>query len=126
MGGWGPSARASIRRQGCLKSWPSSGPVLLWETTDIGTGYSSVTSTDDAVYITGRRGVNDVLSAFSQDGRKKWEVIYGRASDSNYPDSRGTATVSNDRIFLVSGMGDLVCISKEGKIHMVCKLFKEI
>ena len=39
-----------------------------------------------------------------------------KSSDSNYPDSRGTATVSNGKIFLVSGMGDLVCISKEGKI----------
>ena len=83
-----------------LKVWPTAGPALLWETTDIGTGYSSVTSTDDAIYITGRRGENDVLTAFSQDGRKKWDVIYGKASDSNYPDSRGTATVSNGRIFL--------------------------
>ena len=39
-----------------------------------------------------------------------------KSSDSNYPDSRGTPTVSNGRIFLVSGMGELVCISKEGKI----------
>jgi outer membrane protein assembly factor BamB len=115
--GWLGSDRSGIYKEaGLLKEWPSSGPVLLWETTDIGTGYSSATSTDDAVYITGRRGENDVLSAFSQDGRKKWDVIYGKASDSNYPDSRGTATVSNERIFLVSGMGDLVCISKDGKI----------
>ena len=115
--GWlGPDRSGIYNETGLLKAWPSSGPVLLWETTDIGTGYSSVTSTDDAVYITGRRGENDLLSAFSQDGRKKWEVIYGKASDSNYPDSRGTATVSDEKIFLVSGMGDLVCISKEGKI----------
>ena len=115
--GWlGPDRSGIYKETGLLKAWPSSGPVLLWETTDIGTGYSSATSTEDAVYITGRRGENDVLSAFSQDGRKKWDVIYGKASDSNYPDSRGTATVSNEKIFLVSGMGDLVCISKEGKI----------
>lgn len=115
--GWLGSDRSGIYQEtGLLKTWPSTGPLLLWETTDIGTGYSSATSTDDAVYITGRRGENDLLSAFSQDGRKKWDVIYGKASDSNYPDSRGTATVSNGRIFLVSGMGDLVCISKEGKI----------
>ena len=66
------------------------------------------------------RGENDVLTSFSQDGRKKWDVIYGKASDSNYPDSRGTATVANGRIFLVSGMGDLVCIGKERENYLVC------
>jgi outer membrane protein assembly factor BamB len=115
--GWlGPDRSGIYPEAGLLKTWPSSGPQLLWETTDIGTGFSSATVTDDAVYITGRRGENDVLSAFSHDGSKKWDLIYGKASDSNYPDSRGTGTVANGRIYLVSGMGDLVCISKEGKI----------
>jgi outer membrane protein assembly factor BamB len=115
--GWlGPDRSGIYPETGLLKTWPSSGPALLWETTDIGNGYSSVTVTEDAVYITGRRGDNDVLTAFSKDGIKKWDLVYGKASDSNFPDSRGTGTVSNNRIFLVSGMGDLVCISKEGKI----------
>ncbi len=115
--GWlGPDRSGIYPETGLLKSWPASGPSLLWETTDIGSGYSSACVTDDAIYITGRRGENDVLSAFTQDGKKKWDVMYGKASDSNYPDSRGTATVSNNRIFLVSGMGELVCISKAGKI----------
>ncbi len=115
--GWlGPDRSGIYPESGLLKSWPAGGPKLLWATTDIGSGYSSVTVTDNDIYITGRRGENDVLSAFSQDGKKKWDVIYGKASDSNYPDTRGTATVSGDRIFLVSGMGDLVCIGREGKI----------
>jgi outer membrane protein assembly factor BamB len=99
-----------------LKSWPTSGPPLEWETSGIGTGYSSVTVTPDAIYITGRKEDHDVLTAFTQDGKKKWDVIYGESSDSNYPDTRGTATFANDRLFLVSGMGDMVCISKEGKV----------
>jgi outer membrane protein assembly factor BamB len=115
--GWlGPDRSGIYPEAGLLKVWPSNGPALLWETADIGTGFSSATVTDDAIYITGRRGENDVLSAFSQEGSKKWDLIYGKASDSNYPDSRGTATVSNGKIFLVSGIGDLVCIGKEGKI----------
>jgi len=115
--GWlGPDRSGIYPETGLLKVWPSAGPVLLWETTDTGTGYSSVTSTDDAIYITGRKGENDVLTAFSQEGKKKWEVIYAKSSDSNFPDTRGTATVSNGRIFIVGGMGELVCISKDGKI----------
>ena len=77
--GWlGPDRSGIYQETGLLKSWPASGPALLWETTDIGTGYSSVTVTDDAIYITGRRGENDVLTAFTQDGKKKWDVIYGK------------------------------------------------
>ena len=115
--GWlGPERSGVYTESGLLKVWPSSGPLLLWENTEIGTGYSSVTVTDDAVYITGRKGGNDVLTAFSQEGNKKWETAYGKSSDSNYPDTRGTTTVSDERLFLVSGMGDMVCISKDGKI----------
>ena len=115
--GWlGPDRSGIYPESGLLKAWATSGPALLWESSDIGSGYSSVTVSDEAIYITGRRGENDVLTSFTQDGRKKWDVIYGRASDSNYPDSRGTATLSNGKLFLVSGMGDLVCISKDGKI----------
>ena len=115
--GWrGPDRSGIYKEAGLLKVWPSSGPALLWEATEIGTGYSSVTVTDDAIYITGRKGDNDVLTAFTQTGRKKWETPYGKSSDSNFPDTRGTPTVTNGRIFIISGMGDLVCIGKEGKI----------
>ncbi len=115
--GWrGPFQSGNYNESGLLKIWPASGPALLWESTDVGTGYSSVTVTPDAVYITGRKGNNDVLTAFTRDGKKMWELIYGKASDSNFPDSRCTPSVINGKILLVSGMGDMVCVSKDGKI----------
>ena len=109
-----------------MKSWPASGPALLWEATGMGTGYSSVTVTDDAVYITGRKEMNDVLTAYTQDGKKKWDVVYGAASNSDHPDTRSTPTVSNGKIFLVSGMGDLVCISRDGKIIWTVNYIKKV
>jgi len=114
--GWRNADRSGIYYEsGLLKSWPPSGPTLLWESGEIGAGFSSVTVTNEDLYITGRKGDADVLTAFSQGGKKKWEVPYGKASNSNYPDSRCTPTVSNGRIFLVSGQGDMVCVSTEGK-----------
>jgi outer membrane protein assembly factor BamB len=112
----GPGRSGIYNETSLLKVWPSGGPALLWENSEVGNGYSSVTVTDDAIYITGRKGSNDVLTAFTQEGKQKWEVIYGKGSDSNYPYTRGTATISKNLIFLVSGMGDLVCINKDGKI----------
>ncbi len=124
--GWlGPYRSGVYPETGLLKKWPAQGPSLLWESTEIGTGYSSVTVTDDAIYITGRKGDYDILTAFSQDGKKRWDVSYGRSSESNFPDTRGTATVAGGRIFLVSGEGDMVCISTAGKIIWSVNYFKK-
>ncbi|HAM08911.1 MAG: hypothetical protein A2X05_08410 [Bacteroidetes bacterium GWE2_41_25] len=116
--GWrGPGRSGIYNEKGLMKIWPASGPVLLWEVTGIGTGHSSITVTDDAIYITGKKGEKDVLASFNQNGKKNWEVVYGDASSANnFPESRCTPTYTKNKIFLVSGQGDLVCVGKDGKI----------
>jgi outer membrane protein assembly factor BamB len=123
--GWrGPGRSGIFNETSLMKSWPSAGPVLLWENNEIGTGYSSATVTGDAVYITGRKGENDVITSFNQTGTKKWEVVYGTRADGNYPDSRCTPTVAKERIFVISGQGDMVCMDKGGKIIWSVNYFK--
>lgn len=116
--GWrGPGRTGIYNETGLLKSWPASGPALIWEATGMGMGYSSTTVTDDAIYITGVKGEKDVLTAFTQDGKKKWEVAYGNMSKVNSaPESRCTPTFYNNKLYVVSGMGELSCISTAGKI----------
>jgi outer membrane protein assembly factor BamB len=116
--GWrGPGRTGIYNEKGLMKSWPASGPAMLWEVTGIGKGYSSATVTDDAVYITGSKGENDILTAFTQDGRKKWEVKYGKmTSNVSSPEARCTPTYSNGKILVISGQGDLACITSDGKI----------
>jgi outer membrane protein assembly factor BamB len=125
--GWrGPGRSGIYSEHGLMKTWPSTGPLLLWETTGIGTGFSSATVTDDAIYITGKKGEKDVLTSFSQDGKKNWEVIYGNSStSSNFPESRCTPTFSKNRIFLVSGQGEMTCVGKDGKIIWSVNYFKK-
>jgi outer membrane protein assembly factor BamB len=115
--GWrGPGRTGVYNETGLLKSWPADGPKLLWEVSGFGKGHSSATVTDDAVYITGISGDKDVLTAFTQDGKKKWEVTYGTMGRSTFPESRSTATYSNGRLFVIGGQGELACITKDGKI----------
>ena len=122
----GPARSGIFIETGLLKEWPSSGPLLLWEATEIGLGYSSATVTSDAVYITGEKGPNDVLTSLSQDGKKNWEVIYGlSATNVNSPESRCTPTYSNGKIFVISGKGDLVCVTKEGKIAWTVNYYQK-
>lgn len=125
--GWrGPGRSGIYNETGLMKIWPSSGPLLLWEVTGIGLGYSSATVTNDAVYITGRKDDKDVLTSFSQDGKKNWEIAYGNASEAgNAPESRCTPTYSNGKIFVVSGVGDMVCVGKNGKIIWSVNYFQK-
>jgi len=124
--GWRGNDQSGIYNEsGLLKSWPASGPSLLWEVLGIGTGFSSVTISDNAVYITGRKDGKDVLTSFSQNGKKNWEVAYGNSSDSNFPDSRCTPSFSDNKIFLVSGEGDMVCVGADGKIIWTVNYFKK-
>jgi outer membrane protein assembly factor BamB len=48
------------------------------------------------------------------EGEKLWEKEYSRAWPRTYPESRGTPTIEKNRIFLVGGMGKLVCLSTNG------------
>ncbi len=112
----GPGRSGIYNETGLLKQWPESGPELLWEAEDLGFGYSSVTVTDDAVYITGRVGDDDVLTALTLYGNKKWSVKYGKAWTINHNGTRCIPTYVDGKIFLVSGSGDIVCVDRNGKI----------
>jgi hypothetical protein len=125
--GWrGPGRTGIYKEAGLMKSWPASGPSLIWEATGIGLGYSSATVTADAIYITGIRGDKDVLTALSQDGKKKWDVEYGTMSKVNSaPESRCTPTFYNGKIFVVSGSGELSCVTTNGKILWTVDYYKK-
>ncbi len=125
--GWrGPGRSGNYPGKGLMKSWPSDGPQLIWETSGIGTGFSSAVVTDDAIYVTGRKGEKDVLTSFDQKGKKNWETIYGNAAGKvNFPETRCTPTVYKNKIFLVSGEGDMVCIGKNGKILWTVNYFRK-
>jgi len=115
---WRGTERSGIYNEsGLLKKWPAGGPALIWETENMGDGYSSPTVTDDAVYVTGRKGSSDVLTALTLDGKKKWETVFGKAWMVNHTGSRCIPTYYNGSIFLISGSGDIVCVGKDGKIR---------
>jgi outer membrane protein assembly factor BamB len=112
----GPGRTGIYNETGLLKKWPDGGPKLLWEAEKMGDGYSAVTVTDDAVYVTGRKDSSDVLTALTLDGKVKWETVYGKAWMTNHTGSRCIPTFFNGNIFLISGSGDIVCVGKDGKI----------
>ncbi|MQY78854.1 MAG: PQQ-binding-like beta-propeller repeat protein [Bacteroidetes bacterium] len=112
----GPDRTGVYNESGLLKQWTEAGPALVWEADGLGYGFSSVTISDDAIYITGRMDTDDVLTALNFDGTKKWQITYGEAWTRNHDGSRCTLTFYNGHIFLISGSGDIVCVDSNGKI----------
>jgi len=112
----GPDRTGIYNESGLMKKWPDGGPALLWEAGNMGDGYSSPTVTADAIYVTGRIDSSDVLTALTLDGKKKWDLVYGKAWLKNHTGSRCTPTVYNGNILLISGSGDIVCAGTDGKI----------
>ena len=113
---WRGPARDGIYSQtGLMKTWPAEGPALKLKIENIGKGLSQPVVYKNIIYITGLKSDTlDVISACDTDGKILWGKPYSRAWTRTYPESRGTPTIENDRIYLIGGMGDLVCLSTNG------------
>lgn len=118
--GWrGPNRDGIYPETELLKTWPTNGPELLWSVTDAGKGYSSPVVAGNKIFVTGmdEDGKNEILTAYTLDGQKIYRITYGAAWNKSYPDTRTTPTVVGDKVFLISGPGDVFCINaNDGKI----------
>jgi outer membrane protein assembly factor BamB len=116
---WRPENRTGVSAEtGLLKSWPATGPDLLWSNLELGKGYSAPSFGPKIIYITGTKDTVDILYTLSMEGKILWQTVMGRAwKGSNNPESRATPTVEGNKVYTCSGSGDLACIdATNGKI----------
>lgn len=107
----GPSRNGIYSETGLLKKWPESGPTLKLKIEGVGKGYSQAVVYKNKIYIAGLKSDTlDVISSYTMTGELIWSKVYARAWANTYPDSRSTPTIENDRIYLVGGMGVVVCM----------------
>jgi len=67
---WREENRTGVSAEtGLLKSWPASGPTLLWSNLELPKGYSSVSFGNNVIYTTGLKDRNDILVALDMSGR---------------------------------------------------------
>jgi outer membrane protein assembly factor BamB len=99
-----------------LKQWPASGPKLIWSAEGFGIGFSSVAATSEHIYLTGMIDGEGFLFALDMDGKLIWKSNYGPEWESGRPGARTTPTVVDDKIYLMSAEGQVVCLnSQDGK-----------
>jgi outer membrane protein assembly factor BamB len=106
----GPDRNGVFPETGLLKSWPEGGPEMLWSREDLDRGFASVSVTNDAIYLAGLEGKDEFLTVLDLEGNTLWRLRYGGGSRRTHRDTRCTPTVEGDKIYLISGRGEVVCI----------------
>jgi outer membrane protein assembly factor BamB len=108
---WREDNRTGVSSEtGLLKSWPEKGPAFIWSNLKLPKGYSSLTFSNNLIFLTGTNEPNDILVALDTLGIIKWQIPYGRSWTGSSPESRCTPTVEGNRVYVSSGSGDLACI----------------
>ncbi|MCX6249421.1 MAG: PQQ-like beta-propeller repeat protein [Bacteroidetes bacterium] len=106
---WGPNRDGIYPEPGLLTAWPETGPPLLWHFDELGSGHSSAAIAGDRIYVAGViNGIGNIY-CFTLDGKLLWKVPYGEEWMESWPGVRSTPLIKEGKIYLLSGMGKLVC-----------------
>ncbi|MDR3403983.1 MAG: PQQ-like beta-propeller repeat protein [Chthoniobacter sp.] len=114
----GPNRDDISKETGLLQQWPAEGPTKIWSYTQAGQGYSGFAVVGGRLYTMGTRDGSEILICLDAiKGTELWTAKLGTILDNKWGDGpRGTPTVNGDRIYTLSGTGDLVAVqAKDGK-----------
>ena len=107
---FGPNRNGISPEKGILKSWPSTGPEVLW-TANVERGYGGPVVKDGKVYLLDRDDqVGDIMRCFDfSNGKELWKFEYDAPGTFSYPGSRSVPTIDGNRVYSCGPYGDLYC-----------------
>ncbi len=112
----GPQQNGVSLEKGLLRSWPESGPKVLWKK-PIGSGFSSVTAVGDALYTLAVEGESETAYRLREsDGEVVWRVPLGPVFPEVFGNGpRSTPTVDGETVYVLSATGRLHALqTKDG------------
>ena len=109
----GPNRDGHFPETGVMDEWPENGPERILEVEGIGKGWSSPILAGNMIYTTGMIDTLDYLTAIDLQGNVKWQVPYGRSWNKSFPDTRCSPVIEDNRIYVQSGIGRVVCLNRE-------------
>lgn len=110
---WRGVDRTGIYKEtGLMKSWPANGPELLWHYNKLGEGHSSVAIANNKIYVTGLVEEKGTLFVFDMNGQLLNKEEYGAEWNTSYNGSRGTVAISEGKLYVYSGTGNLICFDE--------------
>jgi len=115
----GPDRSDVSKETGLLKTWPAGGPKRVWLFEKAGSGYSGPAIANGKYFTLGTRDNHEVLLVLDANtGQELWTAKLGSVLPNNWGNGpRGTPAVDGDRVYAISGVGDVVCINiADGKL----------
>ncbi len=107
----GPDRTGIYNEKSLLRKWPDAGPKLLWHYDELGEGYGSAAVTRTGVYLTGLENGAGYVYALDLQGKLRWKKEYGKEWAESHSGARATPLVIDDKLYLFSAYGKLVCMS---------------
>jgi outer membrane protein assembly factor BamB len=108
----GPDRTDVSKETGLLKAWPEGGPKRIWLHENAGNGYSGPAIVGGKLFTLGTRDGNEILLILDANTGKELQAVkLGPVLANDWGDGpRGTPTVDGDRVYALSGPGNLVCM----------------
>lgn len=107
----GPNRNSISDQKGILRTWPATGPEVLW-TANIGIGYGGPVVKNGKIYLLDRDDkVGDNLRCFElSSGKELWNFAYDAPGSVSFPGSRSVPVVDSKHVYTCGPYGDLYCI----------------
>jgi outer membrane protein assembly factor BamB len=122
----GPNQSGIYPDRNLPDSWPDQGPEIDWVFEEPGEGFSSPAFALDKIFISGMESTTGYIYCLSESGKLIWKAPYGNEFHTSYPGSRATPVISDNMVFILSGVGDLACLdANDGKIIWKKNILRE-
>lgn len=107
----GPNRDGISPETAVLKSWPASGPKVLWKA-PLGGGFSQVVSAKGRLYSFAQQGEEQVAVAFDgATGKQLWRTRIDREyNDAQGGGPRSTPTIDGEMVYVLSAHGKLAAL----------------
>ena len=104
----GPQQNGVSAEKGLLRTWPESGPKVLWKK-PIGSGFSTVTVAGGALYTMAVEGESEMAYRLKEsDGEVVWRIPLGPVFPEMFGNGpRATPAVDGDMVYMLSATGRL-------------------
>lgn len=106
----GPERNSTSHQKNLLRSWPESGPEVLW-TADLGIGFGGPVVKDGKAYLLDRDDAyGDYMRCFDMEtGKELWKYGYEAPMTVEFPGSRSVPAVDDKYVYSCGHNGDLYC-----------------
>ena len=108
----GPNRNNTSPQKGILRTWPASGPEVLWAV-NVGPGYGGPVIKAGKVYLLDRDDkTGDIMRCFDfNTGKELWKFSYDAPGTVMFPGSRSVPAVDGNYVYSCGHNGDLYCIN---------------